>query len=312
MTDDKYFGFNLVDLSIVGIRTPRYVPIDFNDPNLELTPTNWAYSSSAGPGSGTNIEHLWTQVQAESDERVFAVAEMWKRASDLLQNTREHLQRHAEALAAKWRSPAGDYFMRHVGAALYSLDEWKGVADDHASGLNQIGEAIQTSQRDFRPLWEEYLASRASEEKKREEDECIQFSDLFGRNNAKSPEEVQQEYHGRAVAVVKPLTTVLLDVTVHGVHQGSVYQGPMVQSTINPVALAPTAPSAPAPPGFPASAQGGSPPARPTVPTVSTPSGNAPAPPALPDGVTLAGGVAAPPAPPPTPAAAYRVDAFLP
>ncbi|MER7473374.1 hypothetical protein ABT351_22045, partial [Micromonospora sp. NPDC000018] len=267
-------------------------------------PTQW---------DGVTIEEMWEYARKESDERTVALAETWRRTSSLLQTTRENLKRHADALDAKWRSPAGRVFMSKVGAALYSLDEWKEVADKTASGLEQLAGKIEQTQRDMRELWLEYKAEQEHQAQKRKEDDegGLQWGDIwFQSNDGKTFEEVQKEFHERAKNIVKPLADLYIDVYISNITRGGMYKGP-TNAVVHTPSLAPrpTRPGAPAGPRPVAPTMSGDRPTRPDMPsrpdTTTTPT--APPPPGLPDDVRLAGIVTTPPAPPGPPPAAPPV-----
>ncbi|MET8148620.1 hypothetical protein ACIBSW_35310 [Actinoplanes sp. NPDC049668] len=295
---ENYYGYSEPSSYYSGISND-YVQ---NSSDIEpYSPTNW---------DGKTIEEMWEMVRKESDERAFALAAMWNRTSSLLEATRGNLQRHADALRAKWSSAAGDIFMQKVGAALYSIDEWKKIADDNARGLEQIGNKISNTQRDLKPLWEEYLAKQASEGKKRADDEGFQGSDLIDwlpgvdGNDGKSHEDVHNEYKQRFLDKVKPLAETYIDVYISNISRAGKYKGPTNAVVANPGQV-PT-PSRPAPPGAPPPGARGAAPNRPTLPggaqpppPPATPGTGPGAPPAgLPDGLSLAGGAVAAPAPP--------------
>lgn len=264
----------------------------FTDDYLDNTtavyaPTQWDM---------VDIEQMWEFVRSESDERTVALAEAWRRTSILLQTTRESLKRHADGLTAKWQSPAGHYFMTRVGAALHSLDEWKEVADRHASGLEQVASKITQTQRDMRELWLTYRAEQERQGQKRKADEGLQFSDIFGLNNGKSFQEVQKDFHGRAKSIVKPLAELYMDVSHTSIYRGGRYKGPTAVAEFNLEQLPqPARPNAPVGLPPPASATPGD-----RLELLSqlgvtpSPSQTEPS-----DGVGLAGGAVT--TPPPTP-----------
>ncbi len=286
----------------------------------------YAQANSTIPYQGTDwgstdVDSLWEMVRRESDERVFALAAMWRRASTLLDATRQNLQRHAEALQSKWTSPAGTVFMQKVGASLYSLDEWKQAADDNASGLEQLGAKIGQVQREMKAYYESYQAEQDKQAKKREDENWVGWVNPFGEN-PKSVEDVRNEAKEGAVALVKPLAEMYMDVYFTKLGRGSVYQGPT-----NAAFRHEDAPAIPARPGSPGAAPGapgvgggglprpgtpgtGDAPATPTPPPANPGIDTPPAPPAppgpppaaAPEGIDLAGGGAPAPAPPTAPA----------
>ncbi len=255
------------------------------------------------------IEQMWEYIRKESDERTTALAEMWRRAAGLLQSTRDNLKRHADALDARWSSPAARVFMSRVGATLHSLDEWKEVASNNATGLEQLASKIKTAQQNMKELWLEYQAEQQRQQRIYEEDKAeITFGDIFGDNH-KSYEEVQQDFHERAKNIAKPLADFYIDIYISNISRGGKFKGP-TDAVIN-YGTAPR-PVAPTRPGTRPGGPPGTRPNRPSRPDVpNRPDlGNRPTdptaspPPNVPDGVSLAGTTtttAPPGAPPPTP-----------
>ncbi|GAB1640888.1 hypothetical protein [Krasilnikovia sp. MM14-A1259] len=303
---ENYFGYSGPPVFSYAGASDDYIAQNDPDP---YTPTDWG---------GKSVEEMWEMVRKESDERAFALASMWNRTSSLLQATRDNLHRHAAALRTKWSGDAGDVFMEKVGMALYSLDEWKKVADDNARGLEAVGNKISNTQLELKPLWEEYLAKQASEKKKSDEHDKEGFFEKAGDflagvdTDGMTHEEVHDEYKPQFIAKVKPLAETYIDVFISDISRGVKYRGP-INAVVNTKAQVPH-PSQPAPPGAPPPGARGAAPNRPTLsgggnqpaPPPGAPPGAPPAPPGattpppanLPTGVTLAGGTAAPPAPP--------------
>ncbi|WFE22514.1 hypothetical protein O7621_03970 [Solwaraspora sp. WMMD937] len=294
---DEYFGWQPVSIPYVNA-VNDYVVHDYSDPNQRYEPTVWDKET-------TNIETMWGWIQNESDERVIAVADMWHRIGVLLDSTRTNLQRYATALAAKWQSPAGEYFMQRVGATLYSLDEWKEAADSNRRGLEQLAGKIESTQQEFRVLWEQYTVEAA------DPDNGLQWSDTYDwipGTTGRTRKDVMNDYFERARDIIKPLADMYIDVYLSHITRGSTFRGPtdaaVVYQSVTPTGI-PSGPIAGPPGGAP-----GAPPRPefagrsepPTAPGLdrSTPS---PTPPlAVPDGLHLAGGTVAPPtAPPPVP-----------
>ncbi|GIJ29636.1 hypothetical protein Vqi01_47980 [Micromonospora qiuiae] len=318
MTDD-YYGWQPISYHPYSGVSDDYAA-DRAAQAAPYEPTAW---------DSVNIEQMWEYVRKESDERTTALAETWRRAASLLQSTRDNLKRHADALDARWKSPAARVFMSRVGATLHSLDEWKNVATNNAAGLEQLASKIETSQRDMKKLWEEYRAEQIRQSERRKKDEGFQAADLIDwipgvtGNDGKSYEDVQNEYHQRAKNIAKPLADLYIDVYISNLSRGGKFKGPTDAVATNPNAIPrPVRPGKPGTPGTPPGKpklKGGRPDQpnrpdmpnrpdspnqpdlgdRPTAPTT-------PPPPNLPEGVGLAG-TATPtaptgpaPAPPPT------------
>ncbi|MFI7552608.1 hypothetical protein ACIBQ2_22995 [Micromonospora sediminimaris] len=303
MSDD-YYGWQPVSY-------PMYAGVS-DDYAAERAAGATPYEPTAW--DSVNIEQMWEYVRKESDERTTALADMWRRAASLLQTTRDNLKRHADSLDARWQSPAARVFMSRVGATLHSLDEWKTVASDNATGLDQLASKIGTAQREMKTLWEEYRAEQIRQGERRSDDAGVQAVDLVEwvpgvtGNDGKSYEDVQNEYHQRAKNIAKPLADLYIDVYISNISRGGKFKGPTDAVITNPSNVPrPGAPGAP-PPGAPVNGAAPNRPAmpgRPDLPTrpggADAPTGAAPPPPPnLPEGVGLAGGAAAPVAPPPT------------
>ncbi|MGW0505204.1 hypothetical protein [Micromonospora sp. NPDC003241] len=266
-------------------------------------PTSW---------DSVNIEQMWEYVRKESDERTTALAEMWRRAASLLQSTRDNLQRHADSLDAKWQSPAARVFMGRVGATLHSLDEWKTVASNNATGLEQLASKIKTTQTEMKTLWEEYRAEQVRQGERRSDDKGFQASDLVDwipgvtGNDGRSYEDVQKDYHQRAKNIVKPLADFYIDTYITNISRGGRFKGPTDAVLFDQSSVPrPTGPGGP-PGGRPgAPSLNGARPNRPDMPnrpkTGDRPTEPAAPPPGTPDGVSLAGTTApvAPAGPPP-------------
>ncbi|MEW2477593.1 MULTISPECIES: hypothetical protein [Micromonospora] len=302
MTDD-YYGYRPISYPAYGGMRDDYAA-DRAAQATPYQPTDW---------DGVNIEQMWEYVRKESNERTVALAEMWRRAASLLESTRDNLKRHADALGAKWNSPASRVFMSKVGATLHSLDEWKNVASSNATGLDQLASKISTAQREMTQLWLEYKAEQQHQQDVYEKDKAkITFSDIFGDKH-KSYEEVQKEFHQRAKNITKPLADMYIDVYISNISRGGKFKGPTEAALFDgkTVPGGPGRTGGPTRPGaVPPGARGPRPdrpemPNRPEQPNQPEVGARPPQPsaPTLPDGVDLAGGTAtvAPPGPAPTP-----------
>ncbi|WP_326550392.1 WXG100 family type VII secretion target [Micromonospora sp. NBC_01813] len=286
MSED-YFGWRPVSVPY-PYGNSDYVTVDHSDPNQRYEPTVWSKDT-------TNIETMWGWIQNESDERVLAVAEMWRRITVLLESTRDNLQRYATALAAKWQSPAGEYFMERVGATLYSLDEWREAADSNYRGLEQLASTIKTAQQNFRPLWEQYIVVAA------DPDKGWQWSDTYDwipGLTGRTRQDVMDEFFDRARDIMKPLADTYIDVYISHITRGTMFKGPTDAAVNHPQDIPAPNPFGP-PPGAPPGGGPGAPPGGPRPGLPGGPGPDALAPPQLPDGLNLAGGAVTAPAPPP-------------
>ncbi|RIV34348.1 WXG100-like domain-containing protein [Micromonospora radicis] len=302
MTDD-YYGWKPISYPMYAGVSDDYAA-DRAAQATPYQPTDW---------NGVTIETMWEYVRNESDSRTTALADMWRRAADLLQATRDNLKRHADSLDARWSSPAARVFMSRVGATLHSLDEWKEVANRNAAGLDQLATKISSAKRDMRELWLQYKAEQEHQQQIYDEDKAkFTWGDFLGDQH-KSYEVVQREFHQRAKNIAKPLADLYIDVYISNISRGGKFKGPIEAAVYQGGGPAgPGRPGAPGPrPGAPG-LNGGRPGApnrpnpadQPNRPDLGDrPGAPTPPPPGLPDGVGLAGGAAptAPPGPAPAP-----------
>ncbi|GAA1741490.1 hypothetical protein [Luedemannella helvata] len=190
----------------------------------EFAPTRWDSKDEV------NILTLWAAIQNESDEEARGVAEMWRRISVLLESTRADLERHAVALQAVWKSPAGEEFLRRIGAAIYSIDEWRATADANKASLNRVADTIATTQEKMRDLWQTYTTEEASENQKREYErsDSVWSSIVHGfKEDPLSFNEVRDKHTPKAIEYMKALADVYVDESM-AVDRGTSYRGPTV------------------------------------------------------------------------------------
>ncbi len=247
----------------------------------------------------------------ESDELTATTAQLWRDISALLEHTRANVQSHAEALALKWKSPAATSFLTHVGAGLYSLDEWKKAADENASALGTISVQVSQTQTEVKKIWDDYKAKEASEMADRKD---VGIGDVFDGNYADDYDEVSREYANKARPHVQSLATAYTEAIYYKLGRGTQYKGPIDAEVKLPSAVPPSTPGAPprpARPGRPPSRPAGDRPARPGGPELEgQPEARPDRPnvpdrpdlpnrPTLPIGPELAGGVVQPPPPAP-------------
>ncbi|BCJ59699.1 WXG100 family type VII secretion target [Micromonospora endophytica] len=218
MSDD-YYGWQPINIPSYGGYSDDYAA-DRGAQYQPYEPTAW---------DAVDIERMRDFVRKEDDGSTASLAETWSRAADLLSVTRENLRQHADALNARWDSPAGRFFMSKVGAALHSLDEWQRVASDNASGLTQLADKISKARDDMQELWRQYETEQQRQQRIHDEDKAkITFSDLFGDKH-KTPEEVRQDFHKRAKDIAKPLADFYIDVYITKISRGGKYKGPTTE-----------------------------------------------------------------------------------
>ncbi|WP_432835349.1 hypothetical protein [Dactylosporangium sp. CA-092794] len=146
---DEYYGYTRVQLpgSIA-----QYDDYTYGTGIVDYQPTDWNAES-------TTIEMMWPWIQIDSDARATALADMWRRVHTLLDNTGRNLRRYSDALADNWNSDASKVFLREIGAALSSIDEWKEIASTNATGLDVLASTIAWNQKNALRVWREYVSA---------------------------------------------------------------------------------------------------------------------------------------------------------
>jgi hypothetical protein len=256
------------------------------------------------------IEKLYSMMGYESDELTRGMARLWGDISTLLEFTRTNMKAHADALAEKWNSQAARSFLLHVGAALYSLDEWKKAADENSSGLYALAGQVETSSKEVQRIWDDYKrefsAAKADHEDSTTGDKIKGF---FGVDDAEDLNDLKKRFADSMRPHVQAVASTYLDTIFYKMGGGTKYKGPLDAAVTFP-GQAPGRPGMPARPGTPPARPGGTRPTAPNRPDLQDQPERPDRPeqpdvpdrpdmPNRPDGLELAGGVTTPPPPPP-------------
>jgi len=257
------------------------------------------------------LEKLVTMMGFESDELTRGMARLWGDISALLEFTRTNMKTHADALAEKWKSPAAESFLLHIGATLYSLDEWKKAADDNATGLYTVASQVEASSKEVQRIWTEYKQKFAST-KADLEDSTVgdKIGGVFGVDDAEDLDDLKKRYANQVRPHVQKVASAYLEAVYYKLGAGTKYKGPLNAEVKFPGQV-PGRPGAPARPGTPPTRPGGQRPVAPGRPDVPDQPDRPELPdrpdapdrpdlpnrPDLPSGPELAGGTTAPTAP---------------
>lgn len=322
MTDD-YYGYSPGVNPYSGY--DRYVlPGDSDHPLPDTGVTDWgpqyehhdaqsyehAYIPETNNASDLKVDivKMWYMVKYDNPNKASYLAHSWWRASELLDITGRNLRRHLEALASKWEAPqAKQAFLQQVGSALYSIDEWRDKASHNHTFLSTVASQLETSKREIRRIYTEYVTRFNTETQRAKDDEGVQASEVFtigiGGPDSWSQSDFD-EWKGQKTAEARPHITSLANAYMDGyVTQGATYKGPKNAkiTNVNPYAGRPPGVTNPGRPGGarPSAPQVGTRPATPTMgDRPATPPGTPPGTP--PAGPILQNGVISPPTPPTT------------
>ncbi|HWB36783.1 MAG TPA: hypothetical protein VHA75_12230, partial [Rugosimonospora sp.] len=230
---DQYYGYTPEQLpSYVaqyqdysyGVTMPTYVPTAWDDYNR------------------TNIDSMWEWMSQESDERVTAVADMWRRVYTLLEVTADHLRAHTDALAQKWTSDAAKNFTQEVGRALYSMDEWGQVALSNALALDLIASSVKGNQYGAKRVYEEYVQAYNHPGSVPGSEPKVTGGGRGGAIHEKEDdrkERMRKEYTPKIKPYVKQVADTYMDVFFNYLGRGSEYKGPTNAVYTDPKKLIP-------------------------------------------------------------------------
>lgn len=250
MSDNRYYGFTPVAMPSDIAMYDDYITPEEQAQEPTYEPTQW------GDFNRANIDTMWEWIKNESDERVTATADMWRRIGTLLDNTSTHLRRFADALDKKWNSDASKVFMEEIGRSLYSMDEWKTIASTNAAGLDTLAASIKKNQEKAKPIYLNYVkaitkpgsvAGSAPEEG--------WFSTESEDDRKKR---LREDYTKQIKPFVQDVANTYMDVYFYHLSRGGKFKGPTDAVFPTP----PTPPSGKLPPG--------------TLPTPNLPTPNLP------------------------------------
>jgi len=197
-----------------------------NGDEVGYDPTNWDNKGEV------NIDTLWEAIKADSDEETEGLVEMWRRLGVLLESTRSNVEQYALSLQQAWGGDAAESFLRRVGGALYSLDQWQETADTNSRAMQRVSDKIESTQRSMRDIWNRYIPDLESAQNTyadRSDDNLLQqggsaIGDFFGGAPEK-PEEVRERYTNEAKGPMRELANMYMD-EAFMLDRGTSYAGP--------------------------------------------------------------------------------------
>ncbi len=104
-----------------------------------------------------NTPRLWAMVKDEDDPEAWRQVSAWGEISGAMKDQRSLLLKAREALVAAWPPEQNDSsaaFVAEVDKLIGRMDAAKTEADDTATGLANILEALLQDKRNIEPLWE--------------------------------------------------------------------------------------------------------------------------------------------------------------
>jgi hypothetical protein len=242
MSDDsRYYGFTPVAMPSEISMYDDYVTPEEQSQEPQYEPTKWDDINR------TNIDYMWQWIKNESDERVTATADMWRRIGTLLDNTSTHLRRFADALDKKWNSDASKVFMMEIGKSLYSIDEWKGIAQTNAAGLDVLAGSIRRNQEKVKPIWLSYVSAINNPGSVPGSAPKTTGGGKYATSETETNRKtrLQKDYTEKVKPFVKDLANTYMDVYFYHLSRGGKFKGPTDAVFPTP----PTPPSGKLPPG---------------------------------------------------------------
>ncbi|MEU7902787.1 hypothetical protein [Actinoplanes sp. NPDC049118] len=108
-----------------------------------------------------NTPRLWSMVMREDDPEAWRQVAAWGEIAGAVKDQRSLLLKAREALVAAWppeQNTSSAAFVEELDMLLARMDQARTDADDTATGLANILEALRQAKNDIRPLWEQYKA----------------------------------------------------------------------------------------------------------------------------------------------------------
>jgi hypothetical protein len=106
-----------------------------------------------------NTPRLWAMVKDEDNPDAWRQVAAWGDISGAMKDQRALLLRAREALVAAWppeQNKSSAAFVGEVDKLIARMDAAKTEADDTATGLANILEALRQAKNNIQPLWEQY------------------------------------------------------------------------------------------------------------------------------------------------------------
>ncbi|MEU8612648.1 hypothetical protein AB0C29_32120, partial [Actinoplanes sp. NPDC048791] len=106
-----------------------------------------------------NTPRLWAMVKDEDDPEAWRQVSAWGEISGAMKDQRALLLKAREALVTAWppeQNNSAAAFVAEVDKLIGRMDAAKTEADDTATGLANILEALRQAKRNIEPLWEQY------------------------------------------------------------------------------------------------------------------------------------------------------------
>jgi hypothetical protein len=106
-----------------------------------------------------NTPRLWAMVKDEDDPEAWRQVAAWGAIAGAMKDQRALLLKAREALATAWppeQNKSSEAFVGEVDKLIARMDAAKTEADDTATGLANILEALRQAKDGIEPLWEQY------------------------------------------------------------------------------------------------------------------------------------------------------------
>ena len=106
-----------------------------------------------------NTPRLWAMVKDEDDPEAWRQVAAWGEISTTVKDQRSALVNARDALVAAWppgQNKSSEAFVAELNILIARLDSAKADADDTATGLANILEALRQAKNNIQPLWEQY------------------------------------------------------------------------------------------------------------------------------------------------------------
>ena len=245
-TPDENFGFTPPGADVYSVGVGSYQ-------------TSQDYGTAGDPvdlGSA-DIDVLAVAISLEDPSGIRRAGRAWENLSDQFVESMRALRSAGTTLGAHWESPsASEAFLRQVGRATWSIEDWQSAMGANAGAMNSLATQVETHKTNMASLYADYLLALA--EARAQDD--VEAADPMARSTGRAVrggksavEHTKDQYSRRARSEVATPLDADYNSAFVAIARGGRWQGPTDAAIPQPPAPA----GAPGGPGVLAPAASG-------------------------------------------------------
>ncbi len=208
-----------------------------------------AYTSSDAHWDQADIDAIHTAIFTLHDGHLKGAATGWEKIVQLLNHVKQSMSDAAKGLAPGWdpaKSSAATNFFHHIGASMWSIDDWITFANQNKHALESVATAVNKARTDMEAIYKNYLSEWntnidkanyiASPAYQQELDQTPDYNVGLATSPTKTTAELQQPFIDAAKAAREKYTKQARDVIKKltgeyasnwgAINEGRKFQGP--------------------------------------------------------------------------------------